>query len=90
MALCAWCGKFNDQADWPVEYQVLYRPDLCFSCYSADPDRLDQPAPKRQQEETTEEPAESIEDAIDIFMQDIFDDDDEVEPEISEEDQEDD
>lgn len=38
MAICKYCGCYNDRSEWPAEYRSSYVPHCCFDCYKEDPD----------------------------------------------------
>lgn len=39
MAICKYCGKYNDRHEWPQMFVEAYTPDCCFNCYEENPDR---------------------------------------------------
>ena len=39
MAVCKYCGKYNDSSEWPQRFVSAYTPDCCFDCYEENPDR---------------------------------------------------
>lgn len=39
MAVCKYCGKYNDSSEWPERFLTAYTPNCCFDCYMENPDR---------------------------------------------------
>lgn len=40
MAICQWCGNYNDQYEWPEYDRGEYSPLCCHKCYMENPRRV--------------------------------------------------
>lgn len=40
MAVCQWCGGYNDQYEWPEYDRDEYIPSCCHKCYVINPRRV--------------------------------------------------
>lgn len=74
MALCRYCGRYNDITEWPGDFQEAYVQHCCFKCFEEDPSRLNIEEQKDKAEE-----AESLGGDESDASDDGFDDADEPE-----------
>ena len=92
MALCQWCGSYNDEYEWPEYDRNEYSPLCCHKCYMENPRRVLEagytPDVERQEQEEDDAMvvAKKEQEAIrDLEAED--DNDDGLEPEENEDDE---
>ena len=64
MAICRYCGRYNDITEWPGDFQEAYVPHCCFKCFTEDSSRLDLEAAKEEEEEEAT-PSDDLDNDVD-------------------------